>query len=116
MGFVSFVKKLFGVKETTVEVKENTEEIQAVVINTTPELVKEELPSVTQENVLENSVVESQITDSVTSQHPTEDVVETVKSNKKVVIKKRNYKPKTEVTKKSIPSGRKRVGNHGKGK
>lgn len=115
MGFVSFVKKLFGAKTEVSETSQLGQEFQPVVINPTTEVV-ETLPPPVEEIVVSESLVESQITDAVTTPTPTEDIVETVKSNKKVVIKKRTYKPKTEVTKKSIPSNRKRVSNHGKGK
>jgi hypothetical protein len=104
MGFVSFVKKLFGAQEEVTE---------------TPQVVE---PTATVEVVAQTPVVESQITDSVTTSNPTADVVvntesavvdtstsvtETVSikedaaTNKKVVIRKKTYKPKANVTKKS---------------
>lgn len=107
MGFVSFVKKLFGSKTEVTETTPLVEEVQ-------PQESSISTPEITQETtgVLASSPeITTQITDSVTSTTlaPVEDVVEVVKSNKKVVIKKRSYKPKANVTKKSVPSNRKSV-------
>lgn len=110
MGFVSFVKRLFGAEEKVTETSQVVEPVAAAVQAVEIAPVVEQSP-----------IVETQITDAVTTAEPvvntapavsvsdsitdTVTIKEDAKSNKKVVIRKRTYKPKANVTKKSAHKG-----------
>lgn len=90
MGFVSFIKKLFGTKEIATEIDTKIEEIKPIILNPTSELI---VPLEETLKIEESSTINTQITDSVTVTND--------------IDKKRNYKPRKKVTKK--PANKKRV-------
>lgn len=90
MGFVSFIKKLFGTKEIATEIDTKIEEIKPIILNPTSEFTP---PLEETLKVEESNTINTQITDSVTVTND--------------INKKRNYKPRKKVTKK--PANKKRV-------